>query len=521
MNKKKWSTYAQATRAKKDAAEQNKANNGAASASTTSGTSNAFAAPTGPRAAGRGDAFPGVMRRTGGFAQPSVVPVTAQAFTWQEVVYLSKTSGTVNLIPLRNPTKGPLCIRFVGGGSIPHAIGLQINSYGQPHVTFTMDSPEEQRCMDLMHSGLCDDAIKYAEQWYPGETVDATTLVGRILSEVKPKKDGGGEWPRLASANISENDLYAKDDREDPALIIVNENGQRIYNLPDILAQKWTAMTIELKSLVLGHNEKTNQPHVSISRRIRRLNIAIDENAHHTVFPCDRVLHDKTECKRKHTIITPIAEFSLIRDAIIHDLKTKDKTTSARIEHKNGGDVVIKLTGGGTLPPFFCDVNRENKHVITVSIDNDDDEKRLDGIVEELRTIAIERRASYFPKSKDQDDLLKRCVKRVLGKKSDKPEHAKFSRAFGCITDLENLGTTVVIVDGNGEKITDPEQMKYQKWEELWFALRCTYMKVVGEFFEVGFSKRLIYLQLAREMSSYRLEEGPVAEPDPKRPRTN
>jgi hypothetical protein len=447
---------------------------------------------------------------------PPVVPMDILDFHWSEVVYGHKRGGTQGyppMIPLRNPTQGPMCITWKGGGTIPQSIGLQRTDNGKLRLTLQVDSVEERKACGRIYEELIASAMVHAKEWYPDTDIaNYNDSVGRILSEVKAKPDGTGEYPPLASVNIDERDLVPKDLEHEPALVIMKDGGQKQeFDVLAVLGQRWEYMVWELQWLIIGVHKEKGYPYITLSRRLRRLHIAVDENSFHTVFPEDKERHDATECKRKHTTPQKLLEFSLKKDATIMPLVMKEKSASARVESKTGGDVILVLKGGGTLPFFVIDQNQQGDINFSFSVDSIEEEQKLDAIVDELRTHVVKERATYYPKSEMPDEFLKYTVKRLLGKKSDKPEHADFTRNMSCIIDTEKIGTTVSIIGGLGQAIMEPSRdaLVGKRWEEAWIVLRSVYRQVEGDLFKVGFSKRLLYIKLAREMSDYTLSVAP------------
>jgi hypothetical protein len=452
-----------------------------------------------------------------GFQRPNIVPVPLRDFSWNDVQYQGQTTGKVKLIPLRNPTGGPMCTRLTGGGSIPFTIGLQTTqNYDKPktRMSFTVDDADERKSLERMHRDCTAYVMNIATRLYPGITeFDYSTLVARVLSEVKAKKDGG-EWPQLASVNVDPQSLFSEDARSDPLLQIINEStASQVFNLPDILGQRWTSMTIEWQFLVIGEGEhketKAKFPLISISRRLRgHMYITVDENQFHLVLPEDRAMHDASECKRKHVKVEPINTFRLLEHARVNSVQKKDKTRSARIEHIDGGNVVIKLCGSGTVPSLFgIDTNEQGNLVLTVTIESLTDEAGLDQLSVDLQTLALSRRDEYFEGSTMAGEFLKECIKPILNVRTPEAIKGGFARAFGCIFDYEKLNTTCSIIDGNGQRVTNPEAIKGKKWKEFWFMLRCTYVQKKGNLFQVGFSKRFVHMELEPDMESFHVSD--------------
>jgi len=476
-----------------------------------------------------------------GFQAPSAVPVALKDFSWaSDVQYLPKT-GKLGIIPIRSPTNGPMCTRLTGGGTIPFAIGLQVrDAYGKEstNLTFTMDDAEERKAMERIHRDVTAYVMNIVTSLYPGITdFNYATLVGKVLSDVKSKKDGD-LWPQLASVKIDPETLFSEDTRKEPLLQIINESSSaKVLNLPDVLGQRWTSMTIEWRFLVAGMMKEKDAegketgvevPLVSISRRLRgHMYLKVDENQYHLVLPEDRALHDASECKRKHTKVEQISTFRLLEHARISEVKQKDQTNAARMQHMDGGDVVVCLSGGGSIPPFFLDTNREGNLVLSFCVESKSDEDGLDTLSKDLATLALSRRDEYFKKSVHSDDTLRACCKMVLPKKTEEAEAAGYARSLSLIFDHEKLNTTCSIIDGLGQRISNPNDIKGKKWRTLWFSLRCIFVKkVAGSLFEVGFSRRFIHVELQPDMESFVLNDAqesmpPSLEPDTKRSRAN
>ncbi len=448
--------------------------------------------------------------------QPSLVPVPMRDFTWSDAVYGTKSKGTDTcFIPIRSPSGGPLCTTLTGGGKFPLAIGLKTTEgykgKMRTRVNFTVDDPEERKALERIPRDVLNYVVNIVDKLYPGYVFqDYTTLVGRVLSEVKPKKEGGGEWPQLASVNTNPDDLFSANTNQAPVLKIINEGtGSQVFDLRDILDQRWKSMTIEWQLLVVGWTEdketKVKSPLISISRRLRgHMYITVDETSHHYVFPEDEVLHEESECKRKHTIPISISRFRLLEHAKVFEVKQKDQTHSARIEHIDGGNVLIKLTQGGTIPNmFYLETNQQGNLVLTVAIDGPEDEAGLDQLTKDFITMVLERRTEYVKTSTISDGTLSDGVKSILPEKTPNAEKGGFSRSFPCIFEYEKLGTACKIVDSIGQPITDPEKIRGKKWQEYWFTLRSTYVKKNGKLFEIGFSKRFVYLKLQPDANDF------------------
>ncbi len=481
------------------------------------------------------------VRPNNGFKPPSVTPVALRDFSWaSDAQYGPKSNGKPGFIPIRSPNGGPLCTKLSGGGQIPQTIGLKTTeSYGKlrTRLNFTVDNEEERKGLDRIYRDVTAYVMNLAEKFYPGITeFDYAELVGRVLSEVKAKKTGG-EWPQLASVNIDPTSLFSDDARKEPLLKILNETtGSHVLNLNDVLGQKWTSMTIEWQLLVVGFTKIKDAdgndtgkelPLISISRRLRgHLYIAVDENQFHLVLPEDRTLHDASECKRKHVKVEDITTFRFLEHARVFELKQKDQAHTAFCEHVDGGSVIIKVCGGGSIPPFCLDTNMQGKLVLTVSIDNISDETAFDALSADLQTLVLSRRDEFFKKSTHTDETLRAFCNFIMNKKTPEAEAKGFSRGFGMIFDWEKLNTTCSIIDGMGQRINDPNAIKGRKWKEIWFALRCIYVQKKSNSFEVGFSKRFVHMELQPDMESFVVNDecDPIPsleQPNSKRPRTN
>jgi len=433
------------------------------------------------------------------------------------VIYGKKSNGDPQFIPIRSSTNGPMCTTLTGGGTFPQAVGLKISEgfkgKTKNRLSFTVDDPEERKSLERIQRDVLAYAVNIVEQLYPGyQFQNFSTLVAPPMGEVRSKKDGAGEWPQLASANANPEDLFSANYNQPPLLQIISEKTSKaVTNLPDILDQQWKSMTIEWQFLVVSWKEdpktKIKAPCISIARRLRgHMYIAVDETRHHLVFPEEEAGH-ATECKRKHTIVEPISKFSLINQARIFEVKQKDQTQTARVEHMEGGNLLIKLTEGGTIPNFFLEPNQQDKLVLSVCIDGANDEAGLDRLSKELQTIVLLRRDEYAKKSTLTDDTLKQCVKPILNPTTPAAEAGGFSRSFACIIENDKLGSACRIVDSFGQSILDPEKLRGKKWDEYWFTIRSTYVKKVAQLYEIGFSKRFVYMKLQPDTNDFVIKD--------------
>lgn len=453
-------------------------------------------------------------------------------FLWKEVRYATKTrgvpaKGVPPMIPLRSPTLGPMCVEFRRGGTIPQSIGISINKRGKMKLAITLDDLSEKTGLDRAWKDLVTELRFKYKEWFPNaEITHFEDSVGRLLGEEKPSKDGGEALPQLSSFSINEKDLYPIDEFHPPALQITttlpNGETKQVYDLNALPGQRWETMTAEFQFLVPGTSEKEGpmfgQPFLTVARRVRRLHFVVNEDSFHTVYPHQKATHDAAECKRKHNSPMLVTEFKLLEHTRIGSLQTKGQANFCSMVHVGAGDVIVKLVSGGTLPPFVISRNREGDLVFSASVEDPKEEQALDAIAQELKLWAVKNRNELFPGSDLPDEVIaKMFCKPLLGAKSKKPEYADLPRQVNMIFSEDKIGTTVHMLDSFGMPITDPmTQLPGKRWQEIWIHLRCLYdqVKTAGVLWETGFSRRLLFMQLAPSMDDWDLTS---SEPSAKR----
>lgn len=489
-----------------------------------------------------------VTRDKVAFALPPVSKIWIGDFTWPEVRYATRTRGVPvkgipSMIPLRNASQGPMLIEYRRGGSIPQPIGLAPSRRGNKmRLTCTIHDLDERKATHRIYQDLQNELRFHCKEWFPNvEITNWEASVQRVLSEVKAKNDGSADWDQLASFAINPEDLEEKNGRE--ALLQITMPGEtegttkRLMDLNFLPGLKWETMTVELQYLIPGTNENEKSEHygkplLTLSRRVRRMFVTVDESLYHTVYPHEEAAHAALDCKRKHNQPMLATAFSLAQHAMIGPLTTKEQTTFCSLTNVGGGDIILMLRGGGQLPEFVISRNQHGDLVFSAGIDDPKEEQALDTIRDELKAYVVKKRHEFFPDS-DLDDatLAKLMVKNLLGAKSKKPENAELPRQFNCIFDQAKIGTGVHIVDALGRPITDPDsQLKHHRWEEIWVHLKCLYRqtKSAGVLWETGYSRRLLYCKVAADMNDFVLDDtaaatrprpAAVGETDPKRAR--
>ncbi len=104
-------------------------------------------------------------------------------------------------------------------------------------------------------------------------------------------------------------------------------------------------------------------------------------------------------------------------------VKNKDQTHSARLEHIDGGNVLIHLTGGGTIPNMFdLETNQQGNLALTVG---PEDEAVLDQLSKDFITMVLERRTEYVKTSTISNSSLMDCVKSILSEKTPIAENTE------------------------------------------------------------------------------------------------
>jgi len=350
------------------------------------------------------------------------------------------------MINLRNPTQGPLCVTATGGGSIHPQFGVSISEYGQTRMQITFDDPVERNAWTMLASDLGKWLEQHAKECYPEEIIlKGVTHINPILSEAKPKPGGpaAGMYEQLAAFNINDFDLLSAHGRA-PELVILDENKRPITNFQQLPGTRWTFLTIELQRLILGRNQKKGElptPLVTLNRRVRALDIKTDETIPHFLFPEDVDVHNAETCKRPHHVPIHAKDFVLSKHMRIEELKKMEGaggTEGAKVTGgEQGGEVLIKLCGGGTLPPFVVSWSEKNKNWrVSLPVESKLEEDALDSMYEQFQNLVVENRNKFFPRKKEDNAWVRSQCKKILGKvsRAGVPEYS--DHFLGCCKSL-------------------------------------------------------------------------------------
>jgi len=238
----------------------------------------------------------------------------------------------------------------------------------------------------------------------------------------------------------------------------------------------------------------------------------VDDSLAHLLFPEDRDTHDKN-CKRPHHVPIPVTEFNLKKHMIIGDLVKREQTLSAKVSGKEqGGDMLLCLNQGGTLPPFVVSWNELNKNwKFAFSVESPAEEQALKDIYAQFQNHIAERRQHFLAKRSEDDAWCKSQCKQLLSKPSEDEKYADYARNMSVIFEPGKEGAFLRMIDAAGNPFSNPEQeLPGRRWAEIWIHVRSVYKKTAGNNYEIGFSMRLVYMRLAADKSDFVLASRPM-----------
>ncbi len=467
----------------------------------------------------------------GGFGrrQLEIAPVPLKDFSLGQDAKFGKLPALkpgkdARFMSITTPGGAPLCTTLTGGGCFPPTFAVKLNENEQSapsaRVTFTVDDPEERSAMERMHADIVEYAVNNIAMLFPDDYTKYESyedFVPYVISPVKAKKTGDGDWAQTASASVPLADLESSMFGSTPLLEVFDEEtGNKIDYFPDIAGQRWKKMTIEWKFFIVGWKEdrktKIKSPNFAIYRRLRgKLIVTPDLTIPHLIYPEDAERHETSGCVRPHTKVMPVSQFVYFdkerpeRQTVrTGEVTMKDMAQTARVVNAtDGGPVVIELNGGGTIPPFFLEPNLQGKLKFSFTVEDPDDEKCLNDVSSQLLALVTDRRSEFLGESDCKDESIYLFVKELLSKKTKNMVKGGFSRAIGLIFDDQNYGTTSRIVDCVGNEIKDPQELRGKKWSTLWFTISSVYIQTEGQMFKIGFSRRFTYMKLAPDSDQY------------------
>lgn len=466
----------------------------------------------------------GPLELSADFKEKVVASIPLRDLTWSEVKIgkcsILKDRAQTGLlqskiVSLSNAAGLPLIIAANGGGLIPEGVGVKTkkNKDDEYTVSATIDN-------DVEHNALvkfCDDMFVWiaeeAPKHYPPATLITEANVVRFFCKPRPKIAGGADcWPSTIRAKAKKQDLVSSDSRLSPNLIITTDTEDHLSIIPHLSGMRWTEMKIELASILFGWKEdsetKLQVPAIYVVANMRRMTVKEDPEQCHYVFPHQQAEHDAHPCIRKHHRATPIADVRLSNptEYIVFPLVKNKLTRNARIQRADGSKVLIELNGGGTIPYFAINKNQNNQYTWTFSVRNPDEVESCDQFTDDINTnIILPNRATYYPKTTD-DVNPKFFLKPFLKDLTDEAKEKNSDRSITVIFDPKELGTSLMIVDENGKLVLDAETLSGRTWAKIVVAVYGLYVNSKGKLFEAGITKRLIYAELAPEVTTYNID---------------
>jgi hypothetical protein len=171
--------------------------------------------------------------------------------------------GIVNLANQDDGRK--ICLRFSGGGNLP-MFACDTNQFGTHVLNFQIGESEEKALADfelVVREAVVANRSCWAPQSKATDEYLRDESMNRLVTEGKPKKEGGGMWPAITKTNYDPKEVNL----EDKKVVIEDVNGDPV-ELCDLPGRDWITVDVVYSCVYIQGGSKGSY---GISRSLVKL----------------------------------------------------------------------------------------------------------------------------------------------------------------------------------------------------------------------------------------------------------